>query len=79
MTVSKSESCDVDLLTKVVKSHIPEATIEGRVGADISYLLPFRESKKFKDLFLEIELMMSELGVNSYGIFATTMEEVFLK
>lgn len=79
MVVVKSKSCDVDRLTKVVKSHIPMATIESQISAEISYLLPFSESKKFEGLFLEIESKMSELGVNSFGTSATTMEEVFLK
>lgn len=79
MVMVKNKSCDVDRLTNLVRSHIPTATIESQVSAEISYLLPFAESRKFEALFREIEAKMSELGVNSFGTSATTMEEVFLK
>jgi len=79
MVCVKSKSCNVDRLTQVVQSHIPTATIESQISAEISYLLPFTESKKFQGLFMEIETKMADLGVNSFGTSATTMEEVFLK
>lgn len=79
MVVVKSKNCNVERLTQVVKSHIPTASIESQISAEISYLLPFTESRKFEGLFTEIESKMSELGVSSFGTSATTMEEVFLK
>lgn len=79
MVVVKGMSCDVDRLTKLVQSHIPSAYVESQISAEVSYLLPFDESKKFEKLFTDIESQMRNLGVNSFGISATTMEEVFLK
>ncbi|XP_060570838.1 phospholipid-transporting ATPase ABCA3-like isoform X2 [Ruditapes philippinarum] len=79
MVVVKGKTCDVDRLTKLVQSHIPTAFVESQISAEVSYLLPFTESPKFEKLFTEIEAQMSNLGVNSFGVSATTMEEVFLK
>ena len=79
MVVVKGKTCDVDRLTKLVQSHIPTAFVESQISAEVSYLLPFTESPKFEKLFTEIESQLSNLGVNSFGVSATTMEEVFLK
>ncbi|XP_045164403.2 phospholipid-transporting ATPase ABCA3-like isoform X2 [Mercenaria mercenaria] len=79
MVVVKSKTCDVNRLTALVQSHIPTAFVESQISAEVSYLLPFSESSKFEKLFTEIESQISNLGVNSFGVSATTMEEVFLK
>lgn len=79
MVLVKSKSCDIDRLTALIQSHIPSATLESQISAEVSYLLPFNETSKFEKLFLSIETNMQELGVNSFGVSATTMEEVFLK
>lgn len=79
MVVVKGKMCDIDRLTNLVKSHIPSAYIESQISAEVSYLLPFSKSQKFEKLFTEIESQMGNLGVNSFGVSATTMEEVFLK
>ena len=79
MVAVKSKTCNVARLTDVVQGHIKTATVESEISAEISYMLPFNESAKFEALFTEIENRMSELGVNSFGTSATTMEEVFLK
>ncbi|KAL4225817.1 hypothetical protein ACF0H5_013807 [Mactra antiquata] len=79
LVLVKNKSCDVNRLTNLIQSHIPSASIESQISAEISYLLPFNESSKFMALFNDIESQLSSLGVNSFGTSATTMEEVFLK
>ncbi|KAM7505445.1 hypothetical protein LguiB_004349 [Lonicera macranthoides] len=75
----------------IVYRHIPSATC---VGTEISFKLPLASSPSFESMFREIELCMrisntnseatgSEdrhyLGIESYGISVTTLEEVFLR
>ena len=79
MVIVKGQSCNVDNLTALVKSRIPSAQLKSQISAEVTYVLPFSESKKFEGLFKEIEAKLKELGVNSFGVSATTMEEVFLK
>ncbi|KAK6173673.1 hypothetical protein SNE40_017083 [Patella caerulea] len=79
LVIVKSETCDVSELTQLVQSHIPSATLESEISAEISYLLPNEASPKFSSLFKDIEVQKDELGINSFGTTATTMEEVFLK
>lgn len=75
----KDKECDVSSVTKVIKQHIPAAEIESDISAELSYILPFNESHKFEELFIEVEKRKSELKISSFGTSATTMEEVFLK
>lgn len=75
----KDRDCDVKSVTNVIKQHIPAAELESEISAELSYLLPFEESKKFEQLFNEIEKRKTELKLSSFGTSATTMEEVFLK
>ncbi|KAK6174033.1 hypothetical protein SNE40_017383 [Patella caerulea] len=79
LVMVKSETCDVSVVTQLVESRIPSATLESEISAEISYLLPNEASPKFSSLFKDIEIKKDELGINSFGTTATTMEEVFLK
>jgi len=49
------------------------------VGAELTYILPREATRNFEELFNELESRRDELGINSFGISVTTMEEVFLK
>ncbi|KAK6167985.1 hypothetical protein SNE40_021899 [Patella caerulea] len=79
LIIVKSETCDVSVVTELVRTHIPSATLESEISAEISYLLPNEASPGFSSLFKDIEIKKNELGINSFGTTATTMEEVFLK
>ncbi|KAK3590748.1 hypothetical protein CHS0354_030988 [Potamilus streckersoni] len=79
MIIEKHPSCDVEALTQLIQTHVPMATLESQISAELSYLLPFDESPKFAKLFETVEISMEQLGVTSFGISLTTMEEVFLK
>jgi hypothetical protein len=43
------------------------------------YILPKSESPRFAKLFDELEVESQHLGIQSYGVSVTTMEEVFLR
>ncbi|KAK6177284.1 hypothetical protein SNE40_015412 [Patella caerulea] len=79
LVIVKSEKCNVFNVTQVVQKYVPSSVLESQISAEISYLLPNEESAKFPALFREIEDRKNELGINSFGTSATTMEEVFLK
>ena len=81
MTLEKKSSVDFNsfALTKVVHKHVPDATLLTDVGTEISYQLPFSKTAAFPALFENIETNLSTLGLESYGISVTTLEEVFIK
>jgi len=41
--------------------------------------LPSTVSPKFKDFFSDLDKDLSKLGLSSYGVGITTLEEVFLR
>ena len=41
--------------------------------------MPTKSSKQFKNFFHEFDSKLDELGIRSYGVGITTLEEVFLK
>lgn len=49
------------------------------VSSEISYQLPTSSSKQFRNFFAEFDQSLDELGIRSYGVGITTLEEVFLK
>ncbi|CAL0326631.1 unnamed protein product [Lupinus luteus] len=78
----------------IVYRHVPSATCVSEVGTEISFRLPLASSPAFEGMFREIERCMKKsgsnvglsgssdndsLGIESYGISVTTLEEVFLR
>lgn len=66
-------------IMKQVRSHIEEASIASHAGTELSVRLPRDAITSFADLFEQLELNSKALGVNSYGIETTTLEEVFMR
>nr|QAA95900.1 ATP-binding cassette sub-family A member 4 [Diaphorina citri] len=77
-TVSHEEA-----ISRLIERHIPSAERTRRHGKELSFILPYNAVDKFAALFLAIEEDIkreeSQLGVASYGVSMTTLEEVFLQ
>ncbi|KAJ8416454.1 hypothetical protein AAFF_G00357420 [Aldrovandia affinis] len=58
--------------------HVPEAIFLESIGQEITYILPYTGARDgtFSLLFKDLDLEMSNLGITSYGISDTTLEEV---
>lgn len=70
-------------ITKLVQRHVPAAEKARRHGRELSYILPHDAVNFFAPLFGDIEAEIvkrgtSRLGICSYGVSMTTLEEVFL-
>uniref|UniRef100_F6U7N4 ATP binding cassette subfamily A member 3 n=1 Tax=Xenopus tropicalis TaxID=8364 RepID=F6U7N4_XENTR len=79
MVMVKEPHCQVEDITHLITSYVPNATLESNAGAELSYILPKESTHRFEPLFSELELRREELGIASYGASVTTMEEVFLR
>ncbi|KAF1792011.1 P-loop containing nucleoside triphosphate hydrolase [Phytophthora cactorum] len=53
--------------------------IASDVGTELTFQLPFEASAGFPELFRELESHQAELGILSFAISVTTLEEIFLK
>ncbi|XP_058240814.1 phospholipid-transporting ATPase ABCA1 isoform X4 [Hemibagrus wyckioides] len=80
-SISTMEPADVADVTSVIRLHIPEAEFLEVIGQELVYVLPYAGSKdgSFASLFKELDLERERLGISSYGISDTSLEEIFLK
>ncbi|XP_068902097.1 phospholipid-transporting ATPase ABCA3-like isoform X2 [Tenebrio molitor] len=72
-------ACQSDKITSLLREHVPNVQFRSRVGSELTYQLSDSDSGKFEDLLKALETKMSSLGIRSYGISLTTLEEVFMK
>ncbi|XP_045155423.1 cholesterol transporter ABCA5 [Echinops telfairi] len=70
--------CATESLSSLVKQHIPRATMLQQDDQQLVYSLPFKDMDKFSGLFAALDTH-SSLGIISYGVSMTTLEDVFLK
>ncbi|KAL9409139.1 hypothetical protein AB3S75_047510 [Citrus x aurantiifolia] len=93
LTLVKS-SPDASAAADIVYRHIPSALCVSEVGTEITFKLPLASSSSFESMFREIESCIRKsvskveadatedtdyLGIESFGISVTTLEEVFLR
>ncbi|XP_045426721.1 cholesterol transporter ABCA5 isoform X4 [Pipistrellus kuhlii] len=69
--------CATESLSSLVKQHVPGATLLQQNDQQLVYSLPFKDMDKFAGLFSALDTH-SSLGVISYGVSMTTLEDVFL-
>ena len=79
MTLVKELKCFSSEIESLVKSYVPSAEKMTDVGMELSFILPSSGASKFPELFDRLESMKTNLGISSFGISITTMEEVFIK
>ncbi|XP_062240484.1 phospholipid-transporting ATPase ABCA1-like [Platichthys flesus] len=78
---SSLDPSDLTAVGRVVRRHVPEAVFLESIGQEITYILPYSGARDgtFALLFKELDLATEDLGLTSYGISDTTLEEIFLK
>uniref|UniRef100_A0A4W6E0C7 P-type phospholipid transporter n=1 Tax=Lates calcarifer TaxID=8187 RepID=A0A4W6E0C7_LATCA len=74
---SSSDPSDLTAVGQLVRRHVPEAVFLESIGQEITYILPYGGARDgtFALLFQELDLAMADLGLTSYGISDTTLEE----
>ncbi|OWZ22804.1 ABCA1 lipid exporter [Phytophthora megakarya] len=80
LTLVKDDAkCDDDTVAAFVKSYVPTAQLLSNVGSEIAFQLPLQSSSSFATMFAQMDLQLQTLGLLSYGVSVTTLEEVFIK
>ncbi|XP_025018889.1 retinal-specific ATP-binding cassette transporter [Python bivittatus] len=80
-TVEQELDGDVNELNELIHHHVPEAQLIESIGQELVYLLPNKNFKQraYASLFRELEETLADVGLSSFGISDTPLEEVFLK
>ncbi|XP_071785236.1 phospholipid-transporting ATPase ABCA3-like isoform X1 [Asterias amurensis] len=79
LTLVRNKDCDVDVVHSFIKKHVAQSELESNVGNELDFILPREDSASFKQLFADLEYSRGPLGIDSFGVSITTMEEVFMK
>ncbi|KAL3284408.1 hypothetical protein HHI36_018568 [Cryptolaemus montrouzieri] len=79
LIMEKATSCNPEQVKDLLKKYIPNIEIHSNVGSELNFLLPEENVSVFEDMFKDLEQHHISLGVNSYGVSLTTLEEVFMK
>ncbi|KAG6615637.1 ABC transporter A family member 1 [Phytophthora cinnamomi] len=77
--VKDDANCDDDAVSAFVTSYVPSAQLLSNVGSEIAFQLPLHSSASFASMFAAMDLQLQTLGLLSYGVSVTTLEEVFIK
>ncbi|CAN7998072.1 unnamed protein product, partial [Ixodes pacificus] len=79
MVIVKNPVCNVRTLLEVVAAFAPSAEMESNVGTELSLRISRFDQPFFKHLFSHLEDNKEKLGISSFGVSVTTLEEVFLR
>lgn len=69
---------DVALISSLILKHVPASRMVEDLGHEITYVLPYESAKDgaFVELFHDLDDRLADLGISSYGVSDTTLEEV---
>uniref|UniRef100_A0AAY4CPM1 ABC transporter domain-containing protein n=1 Tax=Denticeps clupeoides TaxID=299321 RepID=A0AAY4CPM1_9TELE len=67
-------------ITSLIHHHVPEARLIEMIGQEMTYLLPNKgfKHRAYASLFRELEETLADVGLSSFGISDTSLEEVRL-
>ncbi|ETL98845.1 hypothetical protein L917_04165 [Phytophthora nicotianae] len=77
--VKDDATCKDSAVIDFVTSRVPAAQLLSNVGSEIAFQLPLASSSKFASMFADMDDNLQKLGLLSYGVSVTTLEEVFIK
>ncbi|XP_074544605.1 retinal-specific phospholipid-transporting ATPase ABCA4-like [Halichoeres trimaculatus] len=72
---------DIDSISNLIHHHVPEAKLIETIGQELTYLLPNKgfKHRAYASLFRELEETLTDMGLSSFGISDTSLEEIFIK
>lgn len=66
-------------LLSFIRKYIPNSRLVDEMGSELCYQLTHDKEANFEDLFADLEKYHRKMGISTYGISDTTLEEVFLR
>ncbi|XP_031346756.1 ATP-binding cassette sub-family A member 3-like isoform X2 [Photinus pyralis] len=79
LILDKSPECNIESVTALLGKYIPNITATSNIGSELTYILNESYNNVFESMLGELEQKSVGLGVRSYGVSLTTLEEVFMK
>ena len=79
MTIVKLGDANVESIKEMVLKSVPNATFTHETGEELKFILPAKVRGSFCPLFEDLDANKSDLGIITYGVTPSTMEEVFVR
>jgi ATP-binding cassette subfamily A (ABC1) protein 3 len=79
LVIAKKTRDPAPQIDRFIFDNIEGAKKMQEVSSEITYQLPTSSSGQFKNFFSQFDDNLDALGIRSYGVGITTLEEVFLK
>ena len=76
---SLKQNVDINPIVALIQSHVESAQVVSNAGTELAIRLPKEAVSRFANLMEALENKSRELGVLSFGIETTTLEEVFMR
>ncbi|KAM6900621.1 retinal-specific phospholipid-transporting ATPase ABCA4a [Xenentodon cancila] len=72
---------NMESIVALVHHHVPQARLIEAIGQELTFLLPNRnfQPRAYASLFRELEETLVDIGLSSFGVSDTSLEEIFLK
>uniref|UniRef100_A0AAQ4S8C3 P-type phospholipid transporter n=1 Tax=Gasterosteus aculeatus aculeatus TaxID=481459 RepID=A0AAQ4S8C3_GASAC len=69
---------NMESITALIHHHVPQALLIEAIGQELTYLLPNQnfQPRAYASLFRELEETLVDLGLSSFGVSDTSLEEV---
>ncbi|XP_029698855.1 retinal-specific ATP-binding cassette transporter-like [Takifugu rubripes] len=80
-TADRQLDGNLENITALIHHHVPQARLIEAIGQELTYLLPSRnfQPRAYASLFRELEETLVDIGLSSFGVSDTSLEEIFLK
>ena len=76
--VKASKDVSSDAIAQLVTSKVSGAQMRTDIGTEITFSLPIDQTDSFPELFRSMDSQKSSLGLATFGLTQTSLEEVFL-
>uniref|UniRef100_A0A4W5NQN0 P-type phospholipid transporter n=1 Tax=Hucho hucho TaxID=62062 RepID=A0A4W5NQN0_9TELE len=81
LSLGSEHESEAATIGNLIFKHVPAARMVEDLGHELTYILPYGAAKDgaFVELFKDMDDRLPDLGISSYGVSDTTLEEIFLK
>jgi ATP-binding cassette, subfamily A (ABC1), member 3 len=77
--IDKQETSENQRITELIKKYTPDSVLERESSSEMIFCIRRSESKQIGQLIHGLDEQSSNIGIESYGLQMTTIEEVFLR
>ena len=77
--MDKQATCLTETVTRQIEKYVPDVVLERESAAELVYGIKRGQAKEIERLIDGLDRSKQAMGINSYGLSMTTIEDVFLR